>query len=152
MTAPVKIPNKVFFRIGEVSRLIDLPEHTIRYWEEEFRQIRPEKTKSGQRLYRRRDIELLTQIKQLLWEKKFKIAGARLHLRGRSGSAEETAPVSAPGTAIEAAARKTLETREKQLSTDLIEVKHLARLIRDEVNSLLERTDRDSRRGVAQPG
>lgn len=148
MTALVEIPNKVYFRIGEVSRLIDVPEHTIRYWEEEFRQVKPEKTRSGQRLYRRRDIELLAQIKQLLWEKKFKIAGARLHLRKETETAEQTTRE----TAAAAATRRSSETREKQLSTELIEVKHLARLIRDEVNSLLERTDRDSRRGVAQPG
>ncbi len=76
-----EIPDKVFFKIGEVSRITSVPEHTLRYWEDEFGQIRPEKTKSGQRLYRRRDIETILQIKDLLWEREFKIAGAKKQLR-----------------------------------------------------------------------
>jgi DNA-binding transcriptional MerR regulator len=141
MTVTVEIPNKVFFKIGEVSRIIDVPEHTIRYWEEEFSQVRPQKTKSGQRLYRRRDIELLAQIKQLLWEQKFKIAGARLRLRRDTES---------QGKAAEQ--RKVDASREKELSNELVEVKHRARLIRDEANAMLDRIDGKHCRGVAQPG
>jgi DNA-binding transcriptional MerR regulator len=75
-----EIPDKLYFRIGEVSKITGLPTHVLRFWESEFSRIRPKRTASGQRLYTRRDIELILHIKNLLYEKKFTIQGARQHL------------------------------------------------------------------------
>ena len=74
------IPDKLYFRIGEVSKITGLPTHVLRFWESEFSRIRPKRTASGQRLYARRDIELILHIKNLLYERKFTIQGARQHL------------------------------------------------------------------------
>ena len=76
-----KIPEKRYFRIGEVSALTGIESYVLRYWETEFPKIRPARSRSGQRLYKRRDIEIILQIKDLLYQKKFTIAGAKKHLQ-----------------------------------------------------------------------
>ena len=78
------IPDKLYFRIGEVSKIAQIPAYVLRFWESEFPRIRPKRTDSGQRLYTRADIELILRIKTLLYEKKFTIQGARQHLSVRS--------------------------------------------------------------------
>jgi len=75
------IPDKSYFRIGEVSRLLDVQPYVVRYWESEFKTVRPIRTRSDQRLYRRRDVEELLAIKKLLYEEKFTINGARKRLQ-----------------------------------------------------------------------
>ncbi len=80
-----EIPDKLYFRIGEVSKIVGLPTYVLRFWETEFPRIRPKRTSSGQRLYTRNDIELVLKIKHLLYDKKFTIQGARQHLSARSG-------------------------------------------------------------------
>jgi DNA-binding transcriptional MerR regulator len=79
-----EIPDKLYFRIGEVSKIAGLPTYVLRFWETEFPRIRPKRTSSGQRLYTRSDIELVLKIKHLLYEKKFTIQGARQHLSART--------------------------------------------------------------------
>ena len=79
------IPDKLYFRIGEVSKIVGLPTYVLRFWETEFPRIRPKRTSSGQRLYTRGDIELVLKIKNLLYEKKFTIQGARQHLSATAG-------------------------------------------------------------------
>ncbi len=74
------IPDKLYFRIGEVSKLLDVEPYVVRFWESEFPGLTPKKSDTGQRLFRRKDVELLLQIKHLLYEKKFTIEGARLAL------------------------------------------------------------------------
>ena len=76
------IPDKIFFRIGEVSEIVKVKPYVLRYWESEFELISPEKSNSKQRLYQRRDLELLLEIKRLLYEEEFTIAGARKYLNG----------------------------------------------------------------------
>ncbi|MEP6715568.1 MAG: MerR family transcriptional regulator [Terriglobia bacterium] len=71
------IPDKLFFRIGEVSQLVGVEAYVLRYWESEFKALSPKKSSSGQRMFRRKDVELLLRIKQLLYERKFTIEGAR---------------------------------------------------------------------------
>jgi len=78
------IPDKLYFRIGEVSKIAGLPTYVLRFWETEFSKMRPKRTSSGQRLYTRNDIELILKIKNLLYEKKFTIQGARQHLSART--------------------------------------------------------------------
>ena len=80
----VNIPDKLYFRIGEVSKIAKIPAYVLRFWEGEFPRIRPKRTDAGQRLYSRADIELILKIKTLLYEKKFTIQGARQHLSTRS--------------------------------------------------------------------
>jgi DNA-binding transcriptional MerR regulator len=84
----VQIPDRLYFRIGEVSRLASVPPYVLRFWEKEFRRINPKRTPSGQRLYRKKDVELILTIKHLLYEKKFTIEGARRKLRTGQNSTE----------------------------------------------------------------
>jgi len=79
---PPGIPDRLYFRIGEVSRLIGVKPYVLRYWETEFPALAPKKSSTGQRLYRRRDVELLLEIKRLLYEKRYTLEGARQHLEG----------------------------------------------------------------------
>ena len=72
-----EIPDKLYFRIGEVSALLGVETYVLRYWETEFPSLAPKKSGTGHRLYRRKDVELLLKIKHLLYEKRFTIEGAR---------------------------------------------------------------------------
>lgn len=78
---PNAIPDRPFFKIGEAARLCALKPYVLRYWETEFHSIKPQKTRSRQRLYRRQDVELLLRIRNLLYEQRFTIEGARSRLR-----------------------------------------------------------------------
>ncbi|MEW6327762.1 MAG: MerR family transcriptional regulator [Thermodesulfobacteriota bacterium] len=83
------IPDKRYFKIGEVSQIVGVEPHVLRYWEAEFKEIRPYRPPSGQRLYRKSDLELVMEIKRLLYEEGFTIAGARKALvQGRGGQLE----------------------------------------------------------------
>ena len=75
-----KIPDKLYFRISEVSKLTALEPYVLRYWESEFKLIKPLRTKSRHRLYRRKDLEILFEIKKLLYEEQYTIAGAKKRL------------------------------------------------------------------------
>jgi DNA-binding transcriptional MerR regulator len=96
------IPDKLYFRIGEVSDLVGVKPYVLRYWESEFQDIHPTKSKSGQRLYRRRDVEVLMAIQTLLYEERFTINGARKRLKevvrseGNVETASRAAVVQAP--------------------------------------------------------
>jgi DNA-binding transcriptional MerR regulator len=84
-----EIPDKLFFRIGEVSAMLGLEPYVLRYWETEFPSLSPKKSGTGHRLYRRKDVELLLQIKHLLYEKRFTIDGARQHLQAEAKNAQK---------------------------------------------------------------
>jgi DNA-binding transcriptional MerR regulator len=75
-----KLPDKLYFKIGEVSAIAGVPSYVLRFWETEFKKIRPKRTESGQRLYRKEDVELVLKIKHLLYVEKFTIDGARQYL------------------------------------------------------------------------
>ena len=79
--AAIAIPEKIFFKIGEVCDIVDVQAHVLRYWESEFPQLSPQKNRSGQRTYRRRDVEIALRIKELLYEDLFTIAGAKKKLQ-----------------------------------------------------------------------
>src|SRR6267154_4896242 len=81
-----EIPDKLYFKIGEVSELLGVEAYVLRYWESEFPVLSPKKSGTGHRLYRRKDVELLLRIKHLLYEKRFTIEGARqtLHTEAKS--------------------------------------------------------------------
>lgn len=80
-TADPVIPDKLYFRIGEVAKLCKLPAYVLRFWESEFPQLKPVKSSTGQRMYRQRDVENVLRIKKLLYEEGFTIAGARQQLK-----------------------------------------------------------------------
>ncbi len=84
--AEIIIPDKLYFRIGEVAGLCRLPAYVLRFWETEFPQLKPVKSSTGQRMYRKRDVESVVRIKKLLYEDGFTIAGARVQLREESKS------------------------------------------------------------------
>jgi DNA-binding transcriptional MerR regulator len=75
------LPDKLYFKIGEVSEIAGVPSYVLRFWETEFKRIKPMRTDSGQRLYRKKDVKLVLKIKHLLYEKKFTIQGANQFLK-----------------------------------------------------------------------
>ena len=102
---PVSIPDKLYFRIGDVATLCSLPAYVLRFWETEFPQLKPHKGGSGQRLYRKRDVEVVLEIKRLLYDEGFTIAGARKSLAEKRAAL--TAVESHNGTAPHPMRRKT---------------------------------------------
>ena len=83
MVAPLELPDKLFFRIGEVSRIAQVPSSVLRFWESEFPRIKPKRTDAGQRLYRKSDVQLILTIRHLLYDRKFTIKGAREYLKAK---------------------------------------------------------------------
>ncbi|MCK6555480.1 MerR family transcriptional regulator [Candidatus Binatia bacterium] len=95
MGAPApQLPDKLYFKIGEAASIVGVKPHVLRYWESEFSIVRPNKSRSKHRLYRRKDVETLLQIKQLLHDQRFTIEGARKRLRegSRTGAARREPP------------------------------------------------------------
>ena len=95
-TGEVIIPDRLYFRIGEVSRLCRLPSYVLRFWETEFPQLKPSKSSTGQRMYRRPDVENVLRIKRLLYEEGFTIAGARQYLRTETKKKQSPLPFAPP--------------------------------------------------------
>ena len=90
------IPDKLYFRIGEVATLCRLPAYVLRFWESEFPQLKPVKSSTGQRMYRHKDVESVLRIKQLLYEEGFTIAGARQQFRTESKADKKQTPLPFP--------------------------------------------------------
>ena len=97
-----EIPDKLYFRIGEVARLCDVPAYVLRFWETEFPQLRPNKGGTGQRLFRRRDVEMALRIKTLLYDEGYTIAGARQAFKTEARAAGKE-----PGLAVVSPAQPT---------------------------------------------
>ncbi len=85
------IPDKLYFRIGEAAKLVGVEDYVLRFWETEFPTLRPTKSASGQRLYRRQDIEAMRRLKHLLHEEGYTIEGARKLLRARRNGQQQSA-------------------------------------------------------------
>ena len=122
-----KIPSKLFFKIGEVCELTDTQPYVLRYWESEFPALAPAKNNSGQRIYRRRDIETILRIKTLLYEEGFTIAGAKKKL-------ELEMKEQAKGTSV---------TPTPQTPTGADGFKDEVKEIKAELHGLLDMLDRD---------
>jgi DNA-binding transcriptional MerR regulator len=90
---PSEIPDKLYFRIGEVSDLVGVEPYVLRYWETEFPAVGPKKSDTGHRMYRRKEVELLLRIKSLLYEKKYTIEGARQYLHSELKGPKRRRPV-----------------------------------------------------------
>ena len=82
--------RKLYYSIGEVSELTGVPPHVLRYWENEFPQLRPKKGRTGNRVYQDKELEIVNRIKALLYERRFTIAGAKSQLRSENGFAEDS--------------------------------------------------------------
>lgn len=89
MFPETKLPDKLYFRIGEVSALADLPTYVLRFWETEFSQIKPKRTPSGQRIYTKSDVAIILKIKYLLYNQKYTIPGAKQHLKAKTREKKE---------------------------------------------------------------
>jgi DNA-binding transcriptional MerR regulator len=79
----VEVPDRLYFRIGEVSTITGIPPYVLRYWESEFPSLQPKKSGGGQRLYRKRDVVMVLEIKKLLYQERYTVAGARRRLTER---------------------------------------------------------------------
>ena len=93
---PSSIPEKLYFKIGEVSEITGIEPYVLRYWESEFKIISPSRTHSKQRLYRKKDLELILEIKKLLYEEKFTIAGAKKKLQKTKGLKDQQMKLELP--------------------------------------------------------
>jgi DNA-binding transcriptional MerR regulator len=98
VSGEVVIPDKLYFRIGEVSRLCNLPSYVLRFWETEFTQLKPTKSGTGQRMYRKIDVENVLRVKKLLYDQGFTIAGARQQLRAEVKRKQSPLPFAVPNT------------------------------------------------------
>ena len=116
-----EIPQRLYFRIGEVSRLVGVKPYVLRYWEREFAGLAPQKSSSGQRVYRRQDVELLIEIKRLLYDKRFTVEGARKHLGGAGPAARRTAESRSKQDSLFAPATPGWEQIRKDL-TEILEL------------------------------
>lgn len=103
LVSPADIPNKLYFKIGEVARLTGVKPYVLRYWETEFSGLGPKKSGTNQRQYRRKDVELVLEIKRLLYEKRFTIEGARKHLGQRNKGLAVAAAATQPAPAAQGA-------------------------------------------------
>ncbi|MEO5361421.1 MAG: MerR family transcriptional regulator [Nitrospirota bacterium] len=110
-------PHKLFYKIGEVSRLTSLEPYVLRYWETEFGFLKPRKGKSKQRMYQKKDIEMLLEIKRLLYDERFTIEGVRKKLSGKFEEEVDSVVVEVkePETAAHATAKQRLENVKSRL-------------------------------------
>ena len=141
------LPPKLFFRIGEVAGLVGVEPHVLRYWEREFRSIRPTKSAKGQRVYSRKDVENLLRVRDLLYRDGFTIAGAKKKLT--SGAAGEAAPVSSVTAVAESEADVDMESAPDMEpvisappSSDTRSTREKLVALRDEVESFLDELSR----------
>ena len=136
-----KIPNKLFFKIGEVCEITDTQPYVLRYWESEFPALAPAKNTSGQRIYRRRDIETVLRIKQLLYEEGFTIAGAKkrleMEMAGRTPTPSSAPPGGNGGDGAAASGAGGNDATKKALHE-----------IRDQLREILTLLDRNDRKQV----
>ena len=109
------IPDKLYFRIGEVARLCRLPAYVLRFWETEFPSLSPVKSNTGQRMYRQRDVENVLRIKKLLYEEGFTIAGARQHLKEESKPTQRQSGLPFPKKSSQAQLKKVRQGLEEIL-------------------------------------
>jgi DNA-binding transcriptional MerR regulator len=110
-----EIPDKLYFRIGEVARLCEVPAYVLRFWESEFPQLKPNKGGTGQRLYRRRDVEMALRVKTLLKEEGYTIPGARAVLKAEFKQKEPQ--LALPGTALPTPDSKQLRSLRRELQS-----------------------------------
>ena len=122
MSSEPKQIKKLYYSIGEVSKMTELKAYVLRYWETEFKQLKPPKNRAGNRTYRQSDIDLILYIKDLLYNKKFTIEGARHQLANEKDSKKENIAVPAESAQQAAPARKETLLKIKQELETLLEI------------------------------
>jgi len=132
---PEEIPDKLFFKIGEVCELVGVQAHVLRYWETEFPMLQPRKNRAGQRTYRRRDVEMARRIRQLLYDEGFTIAGARKRIATEGRSNNSVLKIVSP-TAIAGNLEPETGPDPTPQSTPLHETAHPSRLSRETIRRL----------------
>jgi DNA-binding transcriptional MerR regulator len=120
--AHVELPDKLYFKIGEVGDIVGVKQHVLRYWESEFPSIRPQKSKTNQRLYRRKDVEAVIAIKHLLYDRKFTIEGAKRYMK------EQGVDASLPPVDVDAVAENV---RQKTINEMSLEMSRISKSVRD---------------------
>jgi DNA-binding transcriptional MerR regulator len=133
---PEEIPDKLYFRIGEVARLAGIKPYVLRFWETEFPALDPKKSGTGHRLYRRKEVQLVLEIKRLLYEKRYTIEGARKFLDGRPKNGDSAASVPA-GTAKKSPSKRA--SPDKPTQTGFFDVPSpLLDTVRQELQEIAE--------------
>ena len=120
--AHVELPDKLYFKIGEVGDIVGVKQHVLRYWESEFPAIRPQKSRTNQRLYRRKDVEAVIAIKHLLYDRKFTIEGAKKYMK------EQGVDASLPPVDVDAVAENVRQQTIDEMSS---EISRIGRTVRD---------------------
>ena len=145
MESASRIPEKLFFRIGEVCDLIKVQPHVLRYWETEFPMLAPQKNRAGQRVYRRKDVEMVLRIRDLLYEEKFTIAGAKKRLldESRGGSPRVKIGEEAAAQKIEPNPSATVVSSAPDQSTSP-QTRGVLREIKRDLEDLLTRLNTDA--------
>jgi DNA-binding transcriptional MerR regulator len=145
MESASRIPEKLFFRIGEVCDLIKVQPHVLRYWETEFPMLAPQKNRAGQRVYRRKDVEMVLRIHDLLYEEKFTIAGAKKKLmdESRAGAtrarlAEDAAK---PSKAVHTSDSSGAPAPDSSTAT---QIRRVLRVVKSDLEDLLTRLKSDA--------
>jgi len=137
----VAIPEKLFFKIGEVCELAGVRAHVLRYWESEFPMLAPQKNRAGQRVYRKRDVEMALRIKELLYEDQYTIAGAKKRLshelRGGRLKAVDSEEDSSNGTQLDGNAAQTAKTFTRSVGASTAEEREGLKRIAAELRELL---------------
>lgn len=128
------IPDKLFFKIGEVCDLVGVQAHVLRYWETEFPMLQPQKNQSGQRTYRRKDVEMALRIRQLLYEEGFTIAGAKKKLAGESKTGAARLKIVPPGATASDLIAAEPQEQNKQVNLPL--AAPVSRLSREKIQTL----------------
>ena len=145
MQSASRIPEKLFFRIGEVCDLIKVQPHVLRYWESEFPMLAPQKNRAGQRVYRRKDVEMVLRIRDLLYEEKFTIAGAKKRLvdemRGGSARARLAEEMAQESPDVQPSAAPDSPTG---LQSPSPQARTVLRMIKSDLEDLLTRLNTDA--------
>ena len=115
---PVEVPDRLYFKIGEVAKLVGVKPYVLRYWETEFSVLRPGKTRARHRLYRRKDVETLLEIRRLLYAERYTIEGAKRRLRESGRLADEEQAVQDEDAATLARVREELLELHRMLADD----------------------------------
>src|SRR5713226_8502885 len=145
MQSASRIPEKLFFRIGEVCDLIKVQPHVLRYWETEFPMLAPQKNRAGQRVYRRKDVEMVLRIRDLLYEEKFTIAGAKKKLldESRAGSVRARLAEDVAGSSAAVHASEPTVSSPPDHSTST-QTRRVLRMIKSDLEDLLTRLNSDA--------
>jgi DNA-binding transcriptional MerR regulator len=132
---PPEIPDRLYFKIGDVARICGVETYVLRFWETQFPQLKPNKSGTGQRLYRRRDVELALEIKRLVHQEGFTIAGARQTLEHSGRRREPEAASAAPVLVTESqAARQTSDNVAAAIGHARAELREIATLLANPVS------------------